>query len=192
MCPVLPHHNTDHCAGRKASCRGRPLIFQVGLVKNSTGRERDGGDLPWPVSDTEETKKKVSDEFPAWLPALCGLHQLSYQTGAPVKPLFPWSLSRHLYGSWKGFPASFLGRIMTPHVEGMSAFYLTIWESREGKFNENTSKVMGEMTAFSLITASPLNGRDVAEHDGRTWWELLKLAVVFFPHHHQLILCSLE
>lgn len=42
---------------------------------------------------------------------------------------------------------------MTPHVEGMSAFYLTVWESREGKFNENTSEVVGEMSAFSLITA---------------------------------------
>lgn len=42
---------------------------------------------------------------------------------------------------------------MTPHVEGMSAFYLTVWESQEGKFNENTSEVMGEMSAFSLITA---------------------------------------
>lgn len=58
MCPVLAHHNTDHSAGRKASCSGRALIFQVGLIKNSTGRERDGGDLPWPVSDTEKTKKK--------------------------------------------------------------------------------------------------------------------------------------
>lgn len=50
---------------------------------------------------------------------------------------------------------------MTPHVEGMSAFYLTVWESREGKFNENTSEVMGEMSAFSLITAFfPPGGRD--------------------------------
>lgn len=80
----------------------------------------------------------------------------------------PWSLNRHLYGSWKGFPASFLGRIMTPHVEGMSAFYLTVWDSREGKFNENTSEVMGEMSAFSLITAffSPLSRRNSCW----TWW----------------------
>lgn len=155
MCPVPLHHNTDDCAGRKTSCSSRTLICQVGLVKNSTGRERDGGDLPWPVSDTEETQKKVSDEFPVWLPALCGLHQLSYQTGAPVKPLFPCSLNGHLYGSWKGFPVWFLDRIMTLYVEGMSAFYLTIWESREGKFNENTSKVIGEMSASCLSWMSP-------------------------------------
>lgn len=56
---------------------------------------------------------------------------------------------------------------MTPHVEGMSAFYLTVWESQEGKFNENTSEVMGEMSAFSLITAFflPPSGT-LAEHDG--------------------------
>jgi len=31
---------------RKGSCSGGILICQVGLVKNSTGREGDGGDLP--------------------------------------------------------------------------------------------------------------------------------------------------
>lgn len=60
----------------------------------------------------------------------------------------------------KGFPSSFLDGIMTPQVKGMSAFYLTVWESQEGKFNENTSQVMGEMPVFSLITASPPSGRD--------------------------------
>lgn len=44
---------------------------------------------------------------------------------------------------------------MTLYVEGMSAFYLTIWESREGKFNENTSKVIGEMSASCLSWMSP-------------------------------------
>lgn len=32
---------------------------------------------------------------------------------------------------------------MTPHVEGMSAFYLTVWDSQGGKFNENTSDGLG-------------------------------------------------
>lgn len=95
----------------------------------------------------------------------------------------PWSLNRRLYGSWKGFPASFLGRIVTPHVEGMSAFYLTVWDSREGKFNENTSEVMGEMSAFSLMTAFfffPWVDATLAEHDGSVQWEVLTMALLFF------------
>lgn len=153
MGTVLPHHNTDDCAGRKASCGGRMLICQVGLVKNSIGRERDGGDLPWPVSDMKETKKKSLMTFQSGSQPCVDYTSLATKLVLLRNHFSPWSLNRHLYGSWKGFPASFLGRIMTPHVEGMSAFYLTVWDSREGKFNENTSEVMGEMSAFSLITA---------------------------------------
>lgn len=29
-------------------------------------------------------------------------------------------------------------------MEGMSAFYLTVWDSQGGKFNENTSEGLGE------------------------------------------------
>lgn len=63
--PVLPHQNSNRgvcvhvSTAEKGSCSGGILICQVGLIKSSTGREGDGGDLPWPVSDMKETKKSL-------------------------------------------------------------------------------------------------------------------------------------
>lgn len=69
MCPVLPHTNSKSlvcarlcvcaCDGRKGSCNVGILICQVGLVKSSTGRDGDWGDLPWPVLDMKESKNKT-------------------------------------------------------------------------------------------------------------------------------------
>lgn len=106
---------------RKGTCGGGILICQVGLIKSTEGKGGDGGDLPWPVWDMKETKKKkIPDEFPVRLvlPASCRTYQLSYQLGQA----FAGKLVT-VVDAQKGLILVLLGGIIKPHVEGMLAVY---------------------------------------------------------------------
>ena len=90
------------------------------------------------------------------LPASCRLYQLSYQL-VPLWSHVPPKSRKTLVWQQKMASYVIVGRIMTPHVEGMSAFYSDSLEmsgeNAKGKLNESNSVVKGDMSEFSLITA---------------------------------------
>lgn len=67
--------------------------------------------------------------------------------------VFVWQLKNGLPYTYSAIS----GRIQTPYVAGMSAFYFDslemLGENAMGKCNENNSKVKSEMSTFSRITA---------------------------------------
>lgn len=163
LTPTVIEESVCACVNsRKGSCSGEILICQVGLVKSSTGREGDGGDLPWPVSDMKETKKekKITDDFPVRLalPASCRLYQLSYQL-VLLRMHFPLGFcNRHLHGSlswWemceKGFLWYFWGDYDTAcggNVCSLCCQGWKCWEKCKGKI-----KWEYQQSEFSLIAA---------------------------------------